>query len=57
MFPARPCNIHSITGSKVERGGEVGELARPISPSGNKAREFAEIALAPDVETAFLRVP
>src|SRR5690348_6520718 len=57
MFPARPSHVQSVTGSKVESGWKVREIARPVCPGSDKARELAEVAFAPDVEPAFLRIP
>ncbi len=42
-----------VAGSEVEYGGEVGEIADPIHPGGEKAGLFAECELGPDVEAAF----
>src|SRR5271168_1339434 len=52
----RPCVLaheEDIAGGEVEDGGEVGEVARPVSPGRHEAGEVSEGAFAPDIEAAF----
>jgi len=46
----------NVAGSEVEYGGEVGEIADPVHPGGEKAGLFAESEFGPDVEAAFGRI-
>jgi len=42
-----------VAGGEIEDGGEVGEIADPVHPGGEKAGLFAESNFSPNVEAAF----
>src|SRR5882757_209219 len=56
MFPVGLPDEEDVAGGEVEDGGEVGQVAGPVSPGGHKAGEVAEGALAPHVEAAFVGI-
>ena len=55
-FPFAAADIKSIAGREVKHRGEIGQVAGPVNPSGQKAGEVAEGALAPDIHAAFLGI-
>jgi hypothetical protein len=55
-LPAGRADEKRVAGREVEDGRVVRKIARPVGPAGDESRKFAECALTPDVEAAFLRV-
>ena len=53
MRPRVLAHEENVAGGEIEDGGEVREVAGPVSPGGHEAGEVSEGAFAPDVESAF----